>query len=636
MIGSLRKQGRQGNLKLVLWATLLALAGSTVLYLFQMARRGQSGTDIATVNNLGIPVLNFMRQAQAIKSQIAQVKQVYGPQADMILRYVFKDQGPEQLALEQMIQEKAAESAAATIGMRVSSEYLENKLKDQLFVRQVLGSVVPAQLLQNGTLNVNLLKTYLKHAGITEEQFEEEAKQAIARNTLTQLAQESVYIPKDALKDRYERLYAKRKFTLVSLPLEHYTKKAQAEQISDKALTDYFEAHKEQYRIPEKRTGTLWTFTPEQYGLVITEEERQDYYASHKNEFIAQPEEAEIKSVVLQDQKKAQELSQEFSKSPAQFTELAKKYALPVSTRILKRTGKQPAVEKAVFTREQNQVTPPLYTDKGYEIIAILSKKQPVYKTLEAVKESVDKKLMHETFKQAFITDGQRIISQVQDTPDILTRFIADKKAQESTVEESSTSTTVHAEKLFDREQENSYTYYYDNNKGYIVKLTKITQSSLPELQQVKDTVKKDLQATRAQEFLTADLDKLKQQQSLEQAKQVLPSTTVTIEKTDWLTPQSHEALKKLAEKKIPTEALFKLTQVNSKAQDVTPEGGFIVQLTEKEPFNQQEFSKKQDSIRKQLEHETQATVVQSFNEQLRKKACVKINTELMQQIVRE
>ena len=36
-------------------------------------------------------------------------------------------------------------------------------------------------------------------------------------------------MPQQALKDRYERLFAKRKYTILTLPLEQYKKKAQAE-----------------------------------------------------------------------------------------------------------------------------------------------------------------------------------------------------------------------------------------------------------------------------------------------------------------------------------------------------------------------------------------------------------------------
>lgn len=634
MIGSMRKNTQQGNLKFIIWLILLAIAGGSISMIFKMSQRSATGAvDIATVNGLGISALEFRRRFIQVDSAISNIKRAYGPQADLILRLWHYDQKPEQVALNDLIQEKVIQSAADKLAIRVSPHYVVSKLHDPFFVRQALSSIIPAYVIENGTLNVALLKTHLERMGISEVDFETMVQDTLARNLVVQLAQESVYIPQLAVQEQYAKEYLKKKVALLSLNVDDYLKKSDASAITDQQLTAFYDDHQEQYRVPEKRTIQLWTFDPGHYDVVVTEKELQEFYDTHLSDYIQQPEEAVVKLISFKDDKsKANEAAQLIVKDAKEFDARAK----TAQTITLKRSDiKDKALTNAAFALTQpGSVSPVVYTQQGFAILKLVSRKPATYKALTTVQEDVKKKAALGAFKRSFSVDGQRIINQAYDAPELFTKFIESKKAQHTT-QDITQDGAIKSQKIFGIAQEGGRVFYQDKDKGYIAELTKITPSFIPQLAAVKQRVMQEAKKEQARTLLEQDLKKIVDQKegTLQQRAKAAGVTNAQFETTDFINSKSQDALKKLEDKHIPTAKLATLSRKGALLYELTDKAGFVYQVLETEPLDEKHFADTKAQIEQQLLQQAQGEMSQAFVDGLTSKATVTINQELVKRV---
>ena len=131
--------------------------------------------------------MEFRRKYAEVLQSIQQIRQMYGPQAEMVLKMYGLDSKPEEFVQESLITEKVMQSAADQLGAEVSKEYVQTKLRDPLFVREYLGNLIPPQAIVGGTLDVVALKYNLQRLGMTETEFEEALYETMKRVLLEHL-----------------------------------------------------------------------------------------------------------------------------------------------------------------------------------------------------------------------------------------------------------------------------------------------------------------------------------------------------------------------------------------------------------------------------------------------------------------
>lgn len=636
MIGSIRKHIQKRGTKIILWLTLLSLAGGSFFSLIRFSRRFGSVDALATVNDYDIGLMEYRRKFISLSHFIQEIRRLYGPQAEEALKLWGLSDKPDQAVLENLIQEKALQSSADALGGRVSKEYLTNKLKDPLFVRNFLADLVPPQALAGGTLNVEMLRYNLERQGMSETDFEEAVMAAVQRHLLDRLVEGSVYVPTSALKELYMKAYAKKKFGIISLALEEYLKKVRTQKLSEQEIETYFNAHKEVYRVSEQRTARLWKFS---YDVPVSDKEKEQYYNQHKREFIEKPEEVVIQRILLktlpqtmvEKRKQAQELMKQVKDNPALFEELAKKYSEAPekgTSMTMRQAQADPAIAQALASLTKGGITPVIDTAQGFVIVKLIDRKAAEHKPFEKVKDEIQKKLAKEKFASDFTSNAQRVISQAADMPEVFKRFVEEKRAQESTVENVQPAETVQSEKIFGLQKKGDRAFYLEGDKGYVIELVSIKESFLPELSTVQEKVVKDIYSEKARVLLKGDLDKARNQlkSGVDKAAQAVGGKSET---TDWIDPQNQETIKKLEDKKIPVNRAMMLVESQAVVEEITPERGYLIVLTQIEPFNETDFEKKKGELRAYMSSQEVPLVSQSFKDYVRSKAQVKVNEEL-------
>jgi SurA N-terminal domain/PPIC-type PPIASE domain len=628
MISSLRRQAQQGNLKFFLWLVLFSMVGGVVVLLIEPLRRSSRGAvDIATVNGLKISLPEFRRRFLYIENIIANIRQLYGDQSSL-----FAGLNGKQMALDNLIQEKLLQSASDKLGIKVSSEYAENKLKDQSFVQQNLASVIPPNVMDNGVISLTLLNKYLTYMGITEQEFETQIEQALARSLFIELAKATVYIPDIAVKEYYNKQFRKKRFASLTLDLDDYLKKVDASSINDTEIKTYFDAHKDQYRVPEKRKALLWTFEPEKYGITIEEKDIDNYYTNNKKNFITVPEQVTIKLLSFgSDRKKAQQAAEDFSKHPEKF-DAATKESAPIA--IQRGRAKDFGLEVAAFSLAgKNALSPVVQTKEGFALIKLIDKKEPTYKDIHEATKEIKEKLIQEKFKKLFASDAQRIIGQAIDTPDIFNSFIVNKNGIKTQTDALENNGSLSASKIFKISAEKGKTFYVEKGKGYIAELVAIDKSFIPDMKEVKDHIIEDIKIERARAMLEADLKKIqKATGDIKERAQVLSKDIhPLIESFDLINSESRGKQRDLLNAKISLDRLLSLDQIGNSLYNVKDKKGSILILVEQEAFDNKVFNEKKNEIKQQLYQEAYPTVLPEVEKALKETAHIVINNNILQ-----
>lgn len=647
MIGTIRAMMQTGGAKAILWLTLLSLAGGTFISIFRYSKRS-SADSIGVVNGIDIGLMEFRRTFEATRAQIQKIRKESGPHADLVLQMWGLDKNPYDAVIEGLIAEKVIQSAADSLGAEVSKEYLNAKLRDQFFAREFLSELVPPQAYIQGGLDVTILKYYLQRQGIAEDDFEEMVHNAMKRVLLQRLVEGSLYIPRAALKQAYERQYLKKKYGILTLSFDEYLQKARSAKLSNKAVAAYFDAHKEHYRIPEKRSARVWTFDPTSYGIIIADKDVVSEYHKRKRGFVEKSEEIEVQRIVLPFDAKnknevrgrAQELYKQVKAKPETFESVGKKHsqAKEKGAKVTVKRGEKSALfEHMTFELGSKEIAPVFETSEGFEIVKLINKRKPVYKSLEKMRDTLLETLKAEKFASDFATNAQRIISQASDMPELFAKFIAAKKGQVSRIEHATPTETIKSEKLFGLRKVGDRTFFQDGKNGYIIELSVLTPSTLPALNKLKEKVLNDMYNDRARLALKTDLAsaRSKIKDGKETLGQVAKKLKGLVETSDWMDPQDKETLKKLQEKGIRLGALLQLTKPHTAVIEVTPKSGYLIELSEIKPFDEKAFNAHKAKLEAQLRKQELQAIVPAFGQALRSRAKVVMNKELVRHATR-
>ena len=335
--------------------------------------------------------------------------------------------------------------------------------------------------------------------------------------------------------------------------------------------------------------------------------------------------------------RQAQEVLKQAKEKPEAFETLANKYSKSADKGTIiqvKRGGVGGVFEHTAFTLALNDISPVVETPKGFEIIKLVNKKEPVFKPLEKVKDQLLKSLKQEKFAAEFNKTAQRVISQASDLPDVFTKFIAERKGKESTLENVTRDGSVLKERIFGLARKGDKGFLEEEGKGVIVELTAIAPSVFPSLAAVKEKVTQDIHNEKARKALEADIQSLRarMKEKKQSLQDVAASASVKGEYavTDWVDPQNPSTVRKLDEKKLPAQKMVALTKVHATTQAVTPDAGYIAELLEIDPFNQADFEKKKPALELQVRQEEAAPLQRSFIDALRSRAKVEINKDLI------
>jgi len=170
------------------------------------------------------------------------------------------------------------------------------------------------------------------------------------------------------------------------------------------------------YKIEEFTKGILTQAlidTQVNKSVTVTDGEIEEYYKKHQDEFQV-PEKIKVSHILIAVAPDAPESLKKEKKAHADeivakakagedFSDLAKKYSDDTKTKdrggvlgFFSKGSKNPELEKAAFSLKKGEVSSPIPSAKGYEIVKLLDTKEATTKTLEESKNRISNKLQQE------------------------------------------------------------------------------------------------------------------------------------------------------------------------------------------------------------------------------------------------
>ncbi len=633
MITTIRRQFKGESLRYAMWVILFALA---VGYILPMLLKDGKGNWAIMVNGSEISDRIFAQQVAQEQERIAYIKEQYGPYAQMLFESQGISMDPYSLAYQGLVDQELLDQMGKELGVQIGSDFITQKLADRMFImrEQSLMGLVPPQVFdQAGGINREALQAHLRRRGMNIAEFEEAVARALVRRTMLEILSSAVYVPRFDVLQRYIAEYVGKKYSIVTISLETLINQEKKNEVKDADLEQFFNLENtksKRYWVPEKRSGTVWTFKADAYGVQPSDEVISSYYEKNKMKlYVDEPVKVQVRRIIYPDQNQAEAARQEFIKNPEQF---AKKSQL-TSFFARDESDYGSTFEQASFSLVKNgDISPVVATDNGYELLQRVDRKNRTFKPLSAVKQEIKEMMAQRKFQDSFTDDLKRITRTAESKSASLADLAHKKGATSQKLEHVTKDASAQAQKLFGL-KENGVAFYVDKGVGYVIQLNNIEQSYAPNFGAVRAQVLSDYYEYKARKKLATLLEDMKHKASTVSTQELASITHGTLEKTDWLTSKKREGFEALSKRGVPVTAMLQMEKAGSTIIHDGQTAGFIVRLEEIEPINQADFKQKEVGITRSLEQERRGDLILGFVASLARNARIEINESLMQHL---
>jgi peptidyl-prolyl cis-trans isomerase D len=396
-----RMRRHKGWLKWSLAAVILAFI---FLYIPSFLKPDAAGNNdvVASVEGREITVARFR---QAYQRQMQAYRTQFGGNVD---EKMLKQLGIDQRIVQQMIEEETALAEASRVGISATDEEVQTRIATMPGLMengQFIGEQRYRQLLQ------------LQNPPLTPHDFEEQMRRGITLEKLQAALTNWITVSDKELEDEYKRRNEKVKLAVVSFPADKFREGLEA---TDAELSAYYDAHKSELKIPEKRKV--------RYALVDTQairartqvsaEDIKRNYEDNQQQY-STPEQVRASHILLKTEgkddaavkKQAEDLLAKVN-SGADFAQLATKFSEDESSRVkggdldfFPKGQMVPEFDKAAFSMKAGEISPLVRSQYGYHIIKVTDKKAATTKSLDEVRAQIEDQIKWDRAQ----TEAQRI-----------------------------------------------------------------------------------------------------------------------------------------------------------------------------------------------------------------------------------
>ncbi len=299
--------------------------------------------------------------------------------------------------VDQAIAERAVAYEAEQLGFRISDRDLARTLRSFPFA----------------TLPPDQYQQYVEQQfGTTVPAFEENVRYKSYEDELQNIVAEGIIVTPAQAQAEYRQRYEKIKVDYIGFSPSKIAADTKA---TPEELAAYFAKNKGFYKVPETRNVQLIVADQAKVGdtIQITDAQVQDYYNAHKDEYRT-PERVHVRHILLKTQDKpkdeipkiqaqAEALDKQL-KAGADFAELAKKYSADTASAVkggdlgwIARGQMVKPFEDAAFTQKPNEIGNLVTTEFGFHIVQVLEKQPAHLQSLDEVKPAIVAALKNQT-----------------------------------------------------------------------------------------------------------------------------------------------------------------------------------------------------------------------------------------------
>jgi peptidyl-prolyl cis-trans isomerase D len=348
---------------------------------------------VATVEGRDITVDRFRR---VYSRQMQAYRQAYGANMD---ERMLKQLGIDQRILEGLIEEEAALAEAGRLGIEASDQEVVARIQALPAFQengQFIGETRYRQLLN------------VQNPPLRPDEFEEQVRRGIVMEKLQGALTDWITVSEQDVDAEFKRRNEKVKLAVINFPADKFRDATTA---TDAEISAWFESHKSDYKIPEKRKV--------KYALINTQAMRdtqqigaQDierHYKDNQQQF-STPEQVRASHILFKiDGKDEAEVrkqaeavlararaGEDFAKLANQYTEEEVGKTRGGDLDFFGRGQMAKEFEEAAFALKPGQISDIVKTSFGLHIIKATDRKDAATKPLEEVKAQIEDQLKWE------------------------------------------------------------------------------------------------------------------------------------------------------------------------------------------------------------------------------------------------
>jgi len=634
-----RMRRHKGWLK---WSLGLVVFTFVLFYIpdFLGGKNGPTGLpsdEIAQVNGRGISVLEFR---QAYQRQVASYRSAYGAN---ISEQLLKQLGFEQQVLQQLVNEQAMVAEADRLGIRVSDAEVGQRvvsMREFQVNGQFIGEAQYRAMLNSA------------RPPMTPSEFEAGLRRQLLVEKLRAVVTDWVGVTDGEADQEYRRRNEKVKVQLVHVSSNTFLNQVTA---TDAEAMSYFDRHKEQYRVGERRKIRYLLVDAEglRKGIKVPARDIERSY-NDTIEMFSTPEQVRASHILFTTEGKveatvraAAEKVLKEATGGADFAKLAEKYSEDETTAktggdldYFSRGRNLPQFDDAVFAAQPGLI-PTLVKDAlGFHIVKVVDKKAGVTRSLNEVRGQITDQLASErALKQADALAAD--VSKQLATPADLDTVA---KARGWTVEETGffavdeptiglgASPQVSAE-IFAL-KEGTVSAALRVGRGYVfAALAGRQDPAIPKFDDVKTKVKDDVLKEKASalanEKAVGMASVLKSAADFSAAAKKAGVEAKSSELIARGTALPDVGLNAKVEK-----AVFAMSAGAVSDPIATPDGATIVKLIERKDVNAAELGSARESVRQDLLTERRNQFFSAFMGKARRKMKIEMNREVLDRTI--
>lgn len=267
----------------------------------------------------------------------------------------------------------------------------------------------------DGTIDKDLYANFLREQGLSDSQVRAETAEQIMARMLLDQVQLGIAVPKSVSRHYAGLLTEQRKGAIVTLPLAAF---APAAPPSNAEVQAYYNAHKADYALPERRTIRWVSYSDSVIGTLPppSDAEIAARYNLNKAQY-APTDKRKLTQVILPSEAAAKAVIAEAGTGKKLEAVVAAKglSAAPLGslTKAALAAQTSPQAADAVFAAEAGKLAGPFKTPLGWAVIRVDARESTPGKTLEQAKPELVKTLSEEKRRAALIEYSQRIESEL-------------------------------------------------------------------------------------------------------------------------------------------------------------------------------------------------------------------------------
>lgn len=634
MLRILREHAQSWMLK----AILILVALSFILFFGGYAYfREKKETYVAKVNRTTI---EWREYDQTVQNTIKQYREAFGPSFS---EKMFEELHLKEQILDGLINKILLLQEAKSLGLSVSDEELRDAIEANPGFQE------------NGQFDNRKFQWLLRSNHISQEEYEQSQRQDLLISKLVNIIKlNEGQVSEDEVLDTY--LFENERLNLAFLKISPDSLKNQVTP-NEVEIKDYFQKHQEEFRIPTLVQVQYLLFRPSDFEkkIQVSSDEAKRLYDSRKDAFKI-PKQVRVSDILIkvgpQDtpdkiqvkKKKAEEILEKAGKTK-DFGGLAKQYSEGESRSRggdlgwIQRGALGEQIEPILFDMKPGDLSRVLTAKDGFHIFKVMEVREEKLKPFDTVKGQILLALekekakaeasqkADEAFYALFKSRDLETYSKDKGIPIKTTGFF--KQGEE--IPEVGKNPLFSSSAFSLRVGEISPVVDVAPN-FYILKLVNKKESRLPPLNEVKEEVIRRVTEAKTEEKARQISEQLlNQMRAGKHLREIAKEKGYSLEETGFFT-RTAAVVPKIGPSKEWIGTLASLTDKNSVPKEVihTKDGYFVVTLSGYEPADQSKFQSVKKNIEKRLSYQKQEEALQNWIDQLRSKAKIEKNPELL------